>query len=91
MRHLQPGDPVILRLTVTKADYGMCEVAFLLFADTHVLEDRTVIHHKHRHSHVYYHEQIDRSAWEKRSRVDPEGWQISPPIPPNLSVLRLFK
>src|SRR6266849_2288220 len=28
-------------------DYGMCEVAFLLFADTHVLEDRTD------HSHTY--------------------------------------
>ena len=28
-------------------DYGMCEVAFLLFSDTHVLEDRTD------HSHSY--------------------------------------
>ena len=34
-------------------DYGMCEVAFLLFADTHVLEDRTD------HSHSYRREWTD--------------------------------
>ena len=28
-------------------DYGLCDVAFLLFADTHVLEDKTD------HSHSY--------------------------------------
>ena len=34
-------------------DYGMCEVAFLLFADTHVLEDHT------NHSHSYRREWTD--------------------------------
>ncbi|MBV8421605.1 MAG: thiolase family protein, partial [Hyphomicrobiales bacterium] len=34
-------------------DYGMCEVAFLLFADTHVLEDHTD------HSHSYRREWTD--------------------------------
>ena len=34
-------------------DYGMCDVAFLLFADTHVLEDRTD------HSHSYRREWTD--------------------------------
>ena len=34
-------------------EYGMCEVAFLLFADTHVLEDRTD------HSHSYRREWTD--------------------------------
>ncbi len=29
MRHLQSGDPVILRLTVTKEDYGMYKVDLL--------------------------------------------------------------
>src|SRR6478672_12250118 len=34
-------------------DYGLCDVAFLLFADTHVLEDRTD------HSHSYRREWTD--------------------------------
>src|SRR5262249_21392280 len=34
-------------------DYGLCDVAFLLFADTHVLEDRTD------HSHSY------RRGWHR--------------------------
>ena len=46
-------------------DYGMCDVAFLLFADTHVLEDRTD------HSHSYRREWtdlygLDGSAWRFR-------------------------
>ena len=40
------GGPVV-------GGYGMCEVAFLLFADTHVLEDRTD------HSHSYRREWTD--------------------------------
>ena len=44
-------------------DYGMCEVAFLLFADTHVLEDHTD------HSHSYRREWTDPyGLWGRPAR-----------------------
>src|SRR5262249_43008025 len=42
-----------VRCAAASIDYGRCELAFLLFADTHVLEDRTD------HSHSYRREWTD--------------------------------
>src|SRR5262249_54240125 len=48
-----PRGPPRAARAAAAIDYGMCEVAFLLFADTHVLEDRTD------HSHSYRREWTD--------------------------------